>query len=344
MASVYTKNNKIYISWYDPFTGKNKNKSTKLSNTKQNRKKAQVIATELQKKINESYEKFKQIGIIKNTIGSAIDHFLKVNSDKHFKTIQGYKNFFSKFVTKFPEYEPCLLINKLTCEEWLLSFRKSRYQPNTLHGITKILKKFLNFLFEYNYVPVFKLNRDVTYKPEVKDIIVFQENDLKNMIDSLKDKNDNFKTAFYLLLYTGLRPSDIYNIKVDDIDLNKGTIKYFSEKTKEYFEVPFHPELKPILDERIKQIQEGKILEYETINNLGKAFRRFLAKLKLQHKGYTLRTFRKTFITLAHQSGMDLATVSKLAGHKKITTTELYYNRLSISKQSSELKKFKLPI
>ncbi len=344
MASIYTKGNKIYISWYDPFVGKNKNKSTKLINTKQNLKKAQIIATELQKRINENYTKFNQIGIIKNSISSSIEHFLKVNSDKNYKTIQGYKNFFSKFTNKFPEYESCLIINKLSCEEWLISFRKSNYQQNTLHGITKVLKKFLNFLFEYNYIPVFKLNRDITFKPEIKEIIVFQENDLKIMIDALRNKNDNFTTAFYILLYTGLRPSDIYNINVNDIDLKKGTIKYYSEKSSEFFEVPFHPELKPILEQRIKQIEVGKILEYETINNLGKAFRRFLAKLKLEHKGYTLRTFRKTFITLAHQSGMDLATVSKLAGHKKITTTELYYNRLSLTKQVSELKKLKLPI
>lgn len=343
MASVYTKGNKIYISWYDPFVGKNKNKSTKLNNSKTNLKKAKLIANELQKQIDEKYRAFNQIGIIKNSIGYAMEHFLKVNSDKKLKTIQGYKNFFSKFNVKFPEYESCLIIDKLSCEEWLLSLRNSKYQQNTLHGFTKVLKKFLNFLFEYNYIPVFRLNRDVTFKPEIKDIIVFNEDDLKTLIEALNYKNDNFNTAFYLLLYTGLRPSDIYNIKVEDIDLKRGTIKYYSEKTKEFFEIPFHPELKPILEQRIEQVKSGKILEYETISNLGKAFRRFLAKLKLQNKGYTLRTFRKTFITLAHQGGMDLATVSKLAGHKKITTTELYYNKLSLSKQVTELKKLRIP-
>ncbi|MDD3559131.1 MAG: hypothetical protein PHW27_11245, partial [Melioribacteraceae bacterium] len=41
----------------------------------------------------------------------------------------------------------------------------------------------------------------------------------------------------------------------------------------------------------------------------------------------------------AHDCGIDLATVSKLVGHKQITTTAKYYNKISISKQLKELQK-----
>jgi len=46
--------------------------------------------------------------------------------------------------------------------------------------------------------------------------------------------------------------------------------------------------------------------------------------------------------SIVSYSGIDLATVSKLVGHKQITTTQIHYNQLSISKQTDELKKFKL--
>jgi integrase len=339
MSSIYKKGSKIYVSWYDQYEGKVKNKSTGLVYNKENMKKASQFAKEFQKALDERNEKLRSVGIKKATIDAAINHFLKNNSDKNKLTVKGYNTFFDKFTQRFDRSDPCSKITKLSCEDWLTSFRQSQYQQNTLFGITKILKKFLRFLFEYNYVPMFVLNKDVTYKPQVKPIVVFSGTDLIELTEKLDAKNNNFTTTFYLLLYTGLRPSDIYNLKVEDVDLENKVLRYYSPKSKDYFEVPFHPELKPILEKRIDEVKSGNLLCYETIGNMGKAFRRFLKQIGLNNKGYNMRTFRKSFITTAHESGLDLATVSKLAGHYRITTTEKYYNKLSLTKKASELDK-----
>lgn len=341
MASVYKKGKRIYISWYDPFEGKTKNRSTGLEYSKENFQKAKLIAKTLQAEIDKNVMERNRLGIKRNSVASSIEHFLRVNSNKHKSTIYEYNHFFQLFTKKFDVKDPVTIINKTNCEEWLISLREYNYQQNTLYGFTKVLKKYLNFLFEYNYIPMFKLNSDVVYKPEVKDIIVFSEEDISKILNSLDTKNNNFRTMIYLLLYTGLRPSDIYRITVKDIDFKNRTLRYYSEKTRQYFEVPFHRELEIVLKERVAEVGDGYILNYESINNMGKAFRRFLKQIGLHGKGYNLRTFRKTFITLAHQSGIDLATVSKIVGHKKITTTEKYYNRLSLIKQASELEKLR---
>ena len=70
----------------------------------------------------------------------------------------------------------------------------------------------MNFLFEYNYTPMFKINREVKTKPEVKEKIIFTDEDLSEVLNGLKGKNSNFQTTIFLLAYTGLRPSDILNI------------------------------------------------------------------------------------------------------------------------------------
>jgi len=343
MASVYRKGNMIYISWYDPFECRTKNRSTKMRYSKENLKKANLIAEELQKQIDAKAEEFNRLGIKHGSIASAMEHFMRINGNKHKKTIEEYKLFFKKFTQTFSPNDPVTTINKSSCEEWLISLREYDYQQNTLYSYTKVLKKFLNFLFEYNYVPMFKLNSDVTYKPEVKEVEIFSQEDLQKLLDGLENKNSNFRTTIYLLLYTGLRPSDIYKVRGKDIDFTKKTLKYYSEKTKAYFEVPLHPDLVPILKERVKEVGEGGyLLEYETISNIGKAYRRYLKQIGLDGKNYTLRTFRKTFISLAYNSGMDLAAVSRLVGHKKITTTQKYYTQFSLAKQSEELNKLKL--
>lgn len=343
MASIYVKGNKIYVSWYDQIEIKRKNKSTGLTNSRENMKKAKIFANEFQRALDQKSLSFKTLGIKKNTIGASIDHFLKINGDKHPNTIKGYEHFFAKFKLRFPREENCTSITKLSCEDWLTSFRKSKYQPNTLFGISKILKKYLRFLFEYNYVPMFILNKDVTFKPEVKEIITFATEDITKILTGLKDKNSNFRTTVYLLLYTGLRPSDIYNLQVENIDMESQTLQYYSPKTKSHFTIPFHPDIIPILKTRISEATTGRLLNYESVKNMGKAFSRYLEDLDITAKPYNLRTFRKTFITTAHECGLDLATVAKLAGHFKITTTEKYYNRLSLKKKSAELVKIVFP-
>src|SRR5690606_38241302 len=139
--------------------------------------------------------------------------------------------------------------------------------------------KFLNFLFEYNYIPVFRINKDALVQPEVKPIIVFRDAHLKKIFEGLSDKNDNFKTLIYMLYYTGLRPSDVINVKVDDIDFHNNTLRYYSMKTKENFIVPLHKDMLTILKARCEQVITGRIFEYGEVKNMSKAFYRYVDDL-----------------------------------------------------------------
>ena len=81
-------------------------------------------------------------------------------------------------------------------------------------------------------------------------------------------------------------------------------------------------------------------MEYTDDSDKCKAFKRYLTDLELTGRGYTMRTFRKTFITNA-SAVMDLATVPKLVRHKNITTTAKYFNKVDLAKKAEDLNKFK---
>ena len=81
------------------------------------------------------------------------------------------------------------------------------------------------------------------------------------------------------------------------------------------------------------------LISYTSLHNIGRAFREFLKEIGLDNKGYTLRTFRKTFISKAHESNVDYATLSQLVGHSNIRTTAKYYTKFSLSKQQDEISK-----
>lgn len=343
MASIYSKRGIIYVSWYDSIKGKRMNKSTRLKATKENFKVARTIAQQLQAGLEQEHDIYRQLGIMKMTIAAAFEHFLRNNSDKHPKTVKDYHRFYKFFKQSFDENEACTVITKLTVEEWITEIKKLPMQKNSIFDIFKQANHFLNFLFEYNYVPMFKINKDIRPKTEVKEKIVFSDEDIVKIFDGLAGKNSNFKTLIYLGFYSGLRSSDMLTIKVSDIDLGKKELKYYSPKRKVYRQVAFHEYLVAVLSERKKQLNEGKLLDYSKIESLNRACSRYFEEIKINKKGYSARTFRKTFITIARRCRMDASIVAELTGHAHSSTADRFYNRIDIEQMVEELRKFKRP-
>ncbi|HEX2866295.1 MAG TPA: hypothetical protein VHO03_04595 [Ignavibacteriales bacterium] len=62
---------------------------------------------------------------------------------------------------------------------------------------------------------------------------------------------------------------------------------------------------------------------------MGKAFNRYLDAIELSDKGYTLRSFRKDFISRSQEAGISINTTALLVDHSNIKTTMTYYMKLS---------------
>lgn len=259
MPSIYKKGNKLYMSWYDSVRGKRFNRSLKMEDNESNRKKAEHYAKQLEAKLQKDADALKMLGITKTTIKTAFEHFLRVNSSKHPKTIIDYKRFYKYFTKQFDENQSCLAINKLSIEDWLIEIKKLPMQPNSIFAIFKQCRHFLNFLFEYSYVPMFKINRSIQPKAEIKEKIIMSEQDIKKIFNSLDIKNTNFSTFIYLAFYTGLRASDLLSIRGDHIDFDKRELRYYSPKRKIFREIGFHKSLVPILRQRIEEVGDGKL-------------------------------------------------------------------------------------
>ncbi len=290
-------------------------------------------------------------GLMKGaTIEEAFIHFKQNNANKNVKTIEDYDRFYSKFSQTFSADTLCTSVTKLAVEEWLNEIKRLPLSQNTIHGYYKQLNHFLNFLFEYNYTPMFKINKDVKTKPEIKEKIVFSDEDIIKIFDNLSSKNDNLKILVHLLFYTGLRSSDILTIKAEKVDLEHQELSYYSPKRKKFRDIAFHQDLIPILEqiinnEKLIEKTEGHLLNFNKVEHLNRALTRYFTDLEIRSKGYTARTFRKTFITLARSRyNMDATIVKELVGHEHTNTTDRYYNFVTMDAMKSELTKFKRPI
>ncbi len=344
MASIYVRKNSKYlwIKWYDKSIHGFRYESTEFENTPKGRDDAKEFKEEFEAnlKLKNRNKRFSMTGDV--SLQQAFNHFLKNNTGKSDKTIYEYKHWFEKLKEEFPGNTPARKINKLDIEDWLNSVKKWPVQDNTKYNICKNTKKFLSFLFEYNYTNPFVINKDVLTKPEIKEKILFTENDWIKIFHHLNEQPRHFKVMIYLLTYSGRRPSDIMDITVDRIDLHRKTFSFYVPKNKRYTILPLHSSLIPVLQERINEIGSGRLISYKNLSNMGQALRKYLKKLKLYGKGYNLRTFRKTFDSLAYENGMEVMSAAELLGHSA-AVAQKHYRKISMQRMRDELEKFQIP-
>jgi len=355
-----------YVRYKDPISHRWKSVSTKLKATRRNVKQAQEFRDQLFSEI----KKLEGVEIRKGDVRYAFSHFKEINTNKSEATKSTYEIFYGYLVQKINPDTLCSAIDKRMAEEFLLWLSGLKHiQQNTKFGIQKNFQKFLRFLFEYEYIPrIFIINKDVKIRAKVNEPLIFTEVDRATILNGLSNdpkvsklltqekanktykkrqksyayvKTSNFCTMVMLLMYTGLRPSDIINVTVEQVDLEKMEMKFYSSKINKWFVRPLHKTLKDTMRNRIEEVGSGRLLEYEDVKTMGRAFARFLRVIKLSGKGYSLRTFRKDFISRCQESGVSIATTALLVGHSNIKTTMTYYTKLSSQHLTDELSKLK---
>ncbi|MDO1446293.1 site-specific integrase [Rhodocytophaga aerolata] len=134
----------------------------------------------------------------------------------------------------------------------------------------------------------------------------------------------DLKKAFLFSALTGLRLSDIELLKWRDINHSKELgyyIQYSQKKTDGAEVLPISKQAREIIGETKEP--ESKVFALESRNWIGIKLKYWLLRAGIQ-KPITFHSARHTHATLLLTSGADIYTVSKLLGHKKVETTQIY--------------------
>ena len=147
----------------------------------------------------------------------------------------------------------------------------------------------------------------------------------KEECDLMLDKADEpLKTALTILLNTGIRRSELWNLRWRDVDMDNRKIeikpyKGYSTKSKRIRVIP-------ISDNLLNALQENKnrgyvCRPYGNINTLYKKFQELLKTLDITGN---LHDLRHTFASHLAMAGESIVTIKDLLGHSSITTTMIY--------------------
>ncbi|MDK7299877.1 MULTISPECIES: tyrosine recombinase XerC [Staphylococcus] len=163
------------------------------------------------------------------------------------------------------------------------------------------------------------------YEEEMEALFNTVSNDAKK---GLRDR-----VVIELLYATGIRVSELVNIKVMDLDMNLPGVKVLGKGNKERF-VPFGEFCRQSIEQYLEKFKplKGKSHPYLIVNMKGdpiteRGIRYLLNDVVKRTAGVTEihpHKLRHTFATHLLNQGADLRTVQSLLGHVNLSTTGKY--------------------
>ena len=169
----------------------------------------------------------------------------------------------------------------------------------------------------------------------IPDAITLEEfeKQVKHLQNQLDEKQDKIKAIFYLLFYSGLRPSEIVALKRKDIDLENHQGKVYRQKTGDEFIFLFNDKVKQLLKIYFLIEEEKK----NAFNTNTRAIGRMCEKIKKHFPSFNLRPylFRHSSATHLLDEKFNLLEIQEFLGHKNSRSTEKY---LKITKERIKQK------
>tara|TARA_Y100000385_G_scaffold262585_1_gene294353 strand:- start:349 stop:1122 length:774 start_codon:yes stop_codon:yes gene_type:complete len=221
------------------------------------------------------------------------------------------------------------------------------FKSSSVNRKISSIKAYFIFLKKKKYIdviptediPIPKQNKNLPNSMSEKDVET-----LLSCINSKKDIEIRDRAMVELLYATGVRVSELINIKFSNIDMNRNVVRVLGKGSKERL-IPFGDQAH---DSIIKYLQiRGKSQSKELfLSNRGKILSRvsfwnrvkvYLIRCNLK-SNISPHTLRHAFATHLLNRGADLRSVQMLLGHSDLSTTQIY-THIAKQRLSDILKK-----
>ena len=215
-----------------------------------------------------------------------------------------------------------------------LSKKNSRSQARSISAI----KSFFNYLIFEGHLkesPVSNIEAPKIERKLPKVLTLDQINQLIKSVDLNQQFGQRNKTIIEVLYGTGIRVSELINLKLSNIFFEENIIKVTGKGNKERF-VPLgkiaSDEIKSYLKDRDKLKIDSKFSDLLFLNRYGRGLTRSMIFKIINDTSVNIgldkkispHTLRHSFATHLIKNGADLRTIQLMLGHESIITTEIY--------------------
>jgi integrase/recombinase XerC len=254
-------------------------------------------------------------------------------------TITAYSADLDQFITYcIKSYEILALqeINSQVVRSWIVSLMENEIIARSVNRKITSLKTFYKFLLREELVsenPMLKIQAPKTGKR----LPVFVEKEkMMHLLDNVGFGSDfegiRNRLVIEMFYGTGMRLSELLNLKIADIDLYNSQLKVLGKRNKERV-IPFNHELGRQIRDYLKFIEnfenkegffftteKGVKLYEKLVYGIVKAY---LSQVTTAGKK-SPHVLRHTFATHMLNNGADLNAIKEILGHANLAATQVY--------------------
>ncbi len=276
-------------------------------------------------------------------------NYLLIDKKYSEQTINSYMN----DITKYLDYIKNNNILKVSKEDikLYLKYLHSYLDIKSINHNISVLKNFHKFLIIENKITVDPFENISLIKDVKKLPIVLDYSDIIKILDVNLNNSYSYrdKAMLELMYATGIRISELVNLKINDYDVKMNLIRVLGKGSKERI-IPLGDIASQYLDIYINEHRNNLIkdnTEYLFLNNRGTNLSRqsFFKIIKLQaikkniKKEFSPHTLRHSFATHLLDRGADIVSIKEMLGHSSLSTTQIY-THISNNKLKEQYKKF----
>lgn len=268
--------------------------------------------------------------------------YLKIERGLSANTVTSYKRDIEKYLTFLMEKKITQLdeVSRFEILDFLQTLRQSGAADNSIIRMVSSLRKFHQYLKRESIVsddPMQLIDTPKKASTLPKAISPQAVEQLLEAPDTTTPLGVRDRTILELMYATGLRISELVNLKLSDMHLTMGFIQTMGKGEKERI-IPLGEIASQWLDHYLDsarvylQDQSAETSEYVFLNSRGKGLSRQGVWKKVKQlaleagidQNVTPHTLRHSFATHLLENGADLRMVQELLGHADISTTQIY--------------------
>ena len=215
---------------------------------------------------------------------------------------------------------------------WVANLFENGVQPRSINRKISTLKTFFKYLEREEFIDVNPMLKVVGPKASKNLPLFVKENEIKLLLEEVTfdegfiGKRDKLIIEIFYL--TGMRLTELINIKLTDLDFHNKSIKVIGKRNKE--------RIIPLSDSILSSMQlffkEFDLKEFLITNSKGnkvysklvyRVVRKYLSKITSINKK-SPHILRHTFATHMLNNGADINAIKDLLGHSNLNATQVY--------------------
>lgn len=261
--------------------------------------------------------------------------FIKYEKRYSPHTALAYEKDLEQFETYFKSYNPNGTVqtaNHTAIRGWIVSLMNEKITARSINRKISVLKSYYKFLLRKGEIKNNPMAKIISPKTSSRLPVFVEEKSLDNLLEKVEFEEGfegvRDKLIIELLYATGMRRSELINLKNTDLDSYNAQLKVLGKGKKERI-IPIHQNLLQTIG-KYKETQpssdyllcdeEGNQLAVDKVYRIVKKYLSMVTTIEKKSP----HVLRHSFATAMLNNGAEINAVKELLGHANLAATQVY--------------------